>query len=203
MVDDQHETSRVEVLQKLKANHEKWVSSRLTEEQRQPPIRLRRVKGNIPSHLVRLTSGRDVMTIVGGSSAFSFDHDEPQSEAEVKLLSGFLQEVQDWGDLSADLEAGDCVKAAFRMTTLLRELEEAGFSADERLSASKAASAHRRRSQSESSGSFDPRIPRSLGWTSRPQRISRQAARPLMPRGAMSNTWLERTDGTRLLTACR
>ncbi len=127
MVDDQHETYTVEVLSKLKANHEKWVSSSLSEEQRRPRIRIRRIKENIPNHLIRLTSGRDIMAIVGGACAFSFDHDEPQSEAEVDLLSEFLQEAQDWGELSAELEAGDHVRAASRMTTLLREVEEAGF----------------------------------------------------------------------------
>jgi hypothetical protein len=110
MVDDQCKTYTVEVLQKLKANHEKWVSSTLAEEKQLPPVRLRRIKENIPSHLIRLMSGQEVMKVVGSSSAFSFEHDEPQSEAEVELLSGFLQEAQDWGDLSSDLEAGDRVK---------------------------------------------------------------------------------------------
>lgn len=96
MVDDQCETYTVEVLQKLKANHEKWVSSALAEEKQLPPVRLRRTKENIPSHLVRLTSGQDVMKVVNSSSTLSFENDEPQSDAEVELLSGFLQEVQDW-----------------------------------------------------------------------------------------------------------
>ncbi|MBE3112360.1 MAG: hypothetical protein IMZ46_17940 [Acidobacteria bacterium] len=68
-----------------------------------------------------------MIKIVGNSSAFSFEHDEPESQAEVELMSGFLQEAQDWGDLSSDLEAGDRVKAAYRVSTLVRELEEAGF----------------------------------------------------------------------------
>lgn len=127
MVDDQYETYTVELLRKLKANHEKWVSSNLAEQKQPPPVRIRRIKENIPTHVVRLTSGRDLMTIVSDASAFSFEQDEPQSEAEVELLSSFLQEAQDWGDLSSDLEAGDRVKAAYRMSTLLRELEEAGF----------------------------------------------------------------------------
>jgi len=127
MVDDQCEAYTVEVLQKLKVNHEKWVSSTLAGDKQVPPVRLRRIKENIPSHLIRLTSGQDVMKIVGNSSAFSFEHDEPQSQAEVELLSAFLQEAQDWGDLYSDLEAGDRVKAAYRMSTLVRELDEAGF----------------------------------------------------------------------------
>src|SRR5437867_2937125 len=115
MVDDQRETYTVELLRKLKANHERWVSSALTEEKRVPPVRVRRIKDNIPTHLVRLTSGRAVLAIVDGAYAFAFEHDEPKSETEVELLSGFLQEAQDYGGLSGDLEAGDRVKAAFRM----------------------------------------------------------------------------------------
>jgi hypothetical protein len=45
----------------------------------------------------------------------------------VELLAAFLQEAQDWGDLWGELEAGDRVKTAHRLSTLLRELEEAGF----------------------------------------------------------------------------
>ena len=127
MVDDQCETHTVEILQKLKTNHETWVSSTLAEGKQVPPVRLRRIKENIPSHLIRLTSGQDVFKIVGNSSAFSFEHDEPESEAEAELLSSFLQEAQDWSDLYSDLEAGDRVNAAYRMSTLVRDLEMAGF----------------------------------------------------------------------------
>lgn len=127
MIDDQCETYTVEVLQKLKTNHEIWVSSTLAEHPAIPPVRLRRIKENIPSYLIRLTSGREVMKVVGGSSAFSFEHDEPRSQAEEGLLASFLREAQDWGELYSDLEAGDRVKAAFRMSERLRELEEAGF----------------------------------------------------------------------------
>lgn len=127
MVDDQCETYTFEMLQKLKANHEKWVSATLAEDKQVPPVRLRRIKENIPSYLIRLRSGQDILKVVGNSSGFSFEHDEPQSGAEVELLGDFLQEAQDWGDLSSELEAGDRVKAAYRLSTLIRELEEAGF----------------------------------------------------------------------------
>ena len=127
MVDDQEETYTAQVLHRLKKEHENWVSSTLTQEQTPSQVRIRRIVGSTPSHLVRLTSGTDLMSIVAGSMAYSFDHDEPQSEAEVELLSSFLQEAQDWGELSDDLEAGGRVTAAFRMTTLIRELEQAGF----------------------------------------------------------------------------
>ena len=93
MVDDQHETYTVEVLRKLKANHEKWVSSTLTEDKRIGPVRIRRIAGNIPSHLVRLTSGRALFAIVDGAPGYAFEHDEPESETEAELLASFLEEA--------------------------------------------------------------------------------------------------------------
>lgn len=65
--------------------------------------------------------------MVDGASAFWFEQDELKSLAEVDLVGGFLQEAQDYGDLSGDLEAGDRVKAAFEMSARLEELRQAGF----------------------------------------------------------------------------
>ncbi|MGO9451015.1 MAG: hypothetical protein ACLQDV_08220 [Candidatus Binataceae bacterium] len=88
-----------------------------------PPLKLRRLKENIPSHLLRLTNGRDVLKIVDHAYGFQFDHPEPKPPEEAQFLAKFLQEAQDWGDL----EAGDRVQAAFRISELVAELEKAGF----------------------------------------------------------------------------
>jgi hypothetical protein len=125
MVDDQHETYTAVLLKQMKGSHEKWVSTSLTKEKEIKPIRVRRIKDNIPEFLVRLNSGSDLLTVLENAMAFSFDHDEPQSESEVNLLSGFLQECQDWGDM--DLEAGEKVKTTYRLTGMIRELESSGF----------------------------------------------------------------------------
>lgn len=124
VVDDQTETYTVQKLQQLRAGHEICVASLLTET---PRIRVRRLKDNVPTPLVRLASGRDVMAIVEHACAGVFDHDDPTSPEEVDLFSRFLQEAQDWADLSADLEAGDRVKAVFSLNILLQELEQEGF----------------------------------------------------------------------------
>lgn len=127
MVDDQCETYTVEVLQSLKVKHERWVSSTLTAKKRLASIRVRQIKENVPTHLLRLKSGQDILKIVDGASAFWFEQYELKSPAEVDLVGGFLQEAQDYGDLSGDLEAGDRVKAAFEMSARLEELRQAGF----------------------------------------------------------------------------
>lgn len=127
MVDDQCETYTVVLLSQLKRNHEKWVSECLSERTQPAPVRVVRDKKNVPTHLVRVTSGHDVFKILSNACAFGFEHDEPQSEAETDLFAAFFQEAQDWGDISSDLEAGDRIRAGSRLTTLIKELEEAGF----------------------------------------------------------------------------
>jgi hypothetical protein len=85
------------------------------------------IEENIPTHLKCLTSGQAVLAIVDGADAFAFEHDELKSQPEVELVGRFLQEAQDFGDLSDDLEAGDRVKAAFEMSARLEDLRQAGF----------------------------------------------------------------------------
>lgn len=68
-----------------------------------------------------------VLAIVDGVCDFAFEHDELKVPVEVELISGFFQEAQDYGELWADLEAGNRVKATFYMSTRLEELEQAGF----------------------------------------------------------------------------
>jgi hypothetical protein len=47
------------------------------------------------------------------------------SKAEMELLSGFFEEMQDWDLL--DSEAGNRVRVEFRFGELLKDLENAGF----------------------------------------------------------------------------
>lgn len=127
MVDDQFETYSVSVLETLKKNHEQWVSTTLGDKSIPTRARVLRIKANIPTHLARLTSGRDIFNLIGDGHAYTFDQDELKTEQEVEMVASFFQEAQDWGDISADLEAGDRVKAAHRLTSLVDELKEAGL----------------------------------------------------------------------------
>lgn len=127
MVDDQAATFTAEILSQMKATHEVWVSQRLADEQKSQPLRYRRVKENIPAFLFKLSTGKEVLDIVGNAMAYAFDHDELSSSEEVELVGGFLQTAQDWGDLSGELEAGGRVQTAYDLTQALRQLEQAGF----------------------------------------------------------------------------
>jgi hypothetical protein len=126
-VDDQTQTYSVDTLRAKKAEHEAWVSSALSKQAPLPPVRVRRVKENEPSHFLRLRSGREVFAIVDRASAYQFDHDDLKSPEEVGLVAAFLQDVQEYGEMSEDLEAGRRVEAAFELGEQLEQLEEAGF----------------------------------------------------------------------------
>jgi hypothetical protein len=126
-IDDQVNSYTVEQLATLKAKHEKWVEMTLTEMNPVPPVKVRPIKGNTPTHLIRVTSARDAMAVFTHACASTFEHDEPKSEAEVELLARFLQGMQDWGDLSSDLDAADRVRVAYDVSALLKELDDSGF----------------------------------------------------------------------------
>lgn len=127
MVDDQTATFTADILRQFKANHAVWVSQQLAGGQKPQPVRLRKVKHNIPSFLSRLTTGKEVLDLVTNAMAYSFDHDELKSQDEVDLVGAFVEVAQDWGELSCDLEAGRRVQIAYDLTRSLNELETAGF----------------------------------------------------------------------------
>ena len=125
MVDDQHETYTADLLKNLKQNHEKWVSSALTEQV--PHVRIRRIKENVPPFLTRVLSGQEIINIAGGAYGSQFDYEEPVFAAEAEMIADFLQEVQNWAELWDEIEAGEQVKATFGLTEKLHQLEEAGL----------------------------------------------------------------------------
>lgn len=127
MVDDQHETYTTTSLRAMKAKHEKWVSEKLSANAEPKPIRVRRIKGKTPAYLTRITSGKEILGIVSGACASSFDHDELESEEDAELVGSFLQTIQDWGDIGPELGPSEMVQTGFELTKSIKALEDAGF----------------------------------------------------------------------------
>ena len=125
-VDDQAETYTTEILVTMREQHQEWVKTKLNE-QRRGDAKVFRIKENIPKQLARITSGRELLKIVGGMHSASFDHDEPKSNDEMKLIASFLQNAQDWGDIYVELEAGAQVEAAYQLSQEIERMEAAGF----------------------------------------------------------------------------
>src|SRR3989304_10090300 len=99
MVEDQPTTFTADILRQLKTNHEIMISEKLSDPKKPKPVRLRRIKKNIPDYLVRVTTGKQLVDLIAGSYAFSMDHDELNSQDEVDLIGSFFQDVSDWMDM--------------------------------------------------------------------------------------------------------
>ncbi len=127
MVDDQSETYTTDILRQMKTNHENWVTEKLNQCYNPEPFKIKRIKGNVPSFLNRLTTGTEILNIVHGCCASSFTHDELHNQEEVDLVGEFLQVICDWVDIASDLGPGDSVRIAFDLSQTLKELEAAGF----------------------------------------------------------------------------
>ena len=127
MVDDQSSTFTAEILRQIKINHEISVAEKLSGKQKPKPVRLRRIKKNIPDFLVRVTTGKQLVDLISGTYAFSMDHDELSTEEEANLIGGIFQELRDWMDIIDEMEPIDRVKGAYSLTQLIQEIEQNGF----------------------------------------------------------------------------
>lgn len=125
-VDDQVETFTADILRQMKANHEKWVSEKLGQHEAKS-VRIRRIKGNIPSLAGHLGSIAEVLNLVLGSYGGYFNHDEPRSVEEAEMVGGFLQDLRDLIDLWSDMEPVEQVKATYSLGEALKQLQDAGF----------------------------------------------------------------------------
>ena len=127
MADNQHETYSAELLRTIKANHEKWVESKLKDKKEIPPIRIRRFKSEIPTQLPAITSGRDLFNLASNCHGAYQHYSDDLSEAEVELVGGFLQNLQDWIDICSDLQPIEKIRASKSIDNEIKELNSLGF----------------------------------------------------------------------------
>lgn len=120
MVDDQPNTYTVDILKKLKKKHEKWVQETLHNATSSS-------KTKSPEFLARITTGKELFSIMAGAHFSDFDYDEPANKEELEFLSGFMQNLQDWGDIGGDMEYGERVEASYNLSQDIQTLEEKGF----------------------------------------------------------------------------
>lgn len=74
-----------------------------------------------------VSSGARLSQIVGHAHGFLFLNGELGTAEEAADVARFLQQLQDWGDLWSDLEAGERVQAEFSIDQALQELVSNGW----------------------------------------------------------------------------
>lgn len=127
MIDDQFETYTIEILQQIKVNHESWVESKFKDIEEVKPVRLRRFKENIPQELSVVKSGRQLLAMADGCHGAYHHYSDQLNDSEVELIGSFLQNIQDYSDISFCMEPADQVRAAKDIDDRLKELNENGF----------------------------------------------------------------------------
>ncbi|MBB4635838.1 toll/interleukin-1 receptor domain-containing protein [Longimicrobium terrae] len=79
--------------------------------------------GSIP----RVASGQQLARIIGGAHFSYTMNDDFESEEEMELVSSFMQELQDWSDLWGDFDLQDRIRTEYRVSELLNDLHQAGW----------------------------------------------------------------------------
>lgn len=118
LVDDNWEVFGVEQLEKIKREHERRVQRSLATSD---------VGWIEEPELVAVVTGTELAGIVMGAFGYFLSNDHPRDDVEALLISGFLQEVQDWGDIAGDVGARGRVEAAMSLHGRLEELGASGF----------------------------------------------------------------------------
>jgi len=121
-VDELWETYTVDLLITIKTNHENWIKTVIDNAKEN-------AKANVPKFLQRITTGKEILNIVSDAHAYQFDHDEFKSKDEADFVSCFLQNLQDWGELSGmvDFEIGRRTQLGYDLNKDIEELEKRGF----------------------------------------------------------------------------
>jgi hypothetical protein len=120
LIDDQPHTCDSDYLKAMRSSHEAWVREKLSAK---PAGQV----APAPFFAWRMSSGKQVLDVIGGSDAYHFDNDQPSDDYEADLVGSFLQSLQDYGDIWGDLEARDRISAQLEVDRQVQELREQGF----------------------------------------------------------------------------
>lgn len=117
-IDDQPNIFTLEVLKKIKAAHETWVSEQLTPRKPISP----------PGFFAfRVDTGTQLCNSVIGCEMFYFNNDQPKTDEEAELIGDFAQNFQDYGDIWSEIESKNRVFAQFEFDKQISELNKQGF----------------------------------------------------------------------------
>jgi len=119
-IDELTETYTEELIRYIKTNHENWVKNTLNNS-------IKTENTDKPKLLRRITSGKELFSIVNDSMAQRTDYDDPKNNEESEFIGGVLQSLIDYGDIASMVEPYEQVKMASQLGDLIKDIEEFGF----------------------------------------------------------------------------
>lgn len=121
-IDELWETYTIDLLRTIKINHENWIKTVIDNAKRKE-------KKDEPRLLPKITSGKQIVDIIRDVGAYQFDHCDFDSQEEADFVSSFLQNIQDWGEVSSfgNFEIGSQIQLGYDLNKEIVELENHGF----------------------------------------------------------------------------
>ncbi|HQN42765.1 MAG TPA: HNH endonuclease [Anaerolineaceae bacterium] len=117
-IDDQPDIYTVDVLTRIKKEHEAWVRSRLSNTR----------QASTPTFFVfRVDTGTQFCNSVMVGQALMIQNDPPKTQEQADLIGDFVQSFQDYSDIWIDIGGKDRILAQFELDTFIRKLNEIGF----------------------------------------------------------------------------
>ena len=126
-VDDQPNAFSPDRLRTMKREHEAWVQCQLSAD---PRPRMRVFKAPDETNgidIIVVPTGKILLSIIGRCMEGYYDSDELETDEEVDLVGGFLQEVRDWNDITDEIEVDGRFRAELSLTRSIRALCDAGW----------------------------------------------------------------------------
>jgi hypothetical protein len=122
IVDDQPNSYTAEGLRKLKLRHEKKIRA-----QQAPKGTNHSQPTQSEVWVPRVYKGSDLLGIASQAHDMASHQDEPEDEIELALIMEFLNLVDLYGNFGREMEAPERAEDGFKLTKLLKRLEENGF----------------------------------------------------------------------------
>lgn len=102
LVDDQAETYSASLLREMKANHEKWVKERLTEDKARERVRIVRIREEIPEFLLLVPNAKMMLDLCSDCCGRYDDYPGDLNDEELQAVGAFLKNLSDWGDIGVN-----------------------------------------------------------------------------------------------------
>ncbi len=74
-----------------------------------------------------LNTGREILQVVQARDSVYSGYDTTRDEAEINLVGGFIQEIQDWSDIWDEVDVTGQMRAEKHLSEMMQELETAGW----------------------------------------------------------------------------